>query len=109
MPDGAAYPWPRAMREPLAAHYCGVSPSTFRARIAPHIPSVRVTDGCVAWYREDLDAWLDRRAGRAPAAAPSPSAEPAATGETNDPIAAGLAALRPAQRRPAGAKPARGR
>ena len=73
MPDGARLPgWPRALREPLAAAYVGLSASTFRAAVAPSVPSVRLTTGRVAWLREDLDAWLDARAGRA-AASPDAS------------------------------------
>jgi excisionase family DNA binding protein len=68
MPDGApsryAYP-PRRMRVEEAARYVGVSETAFRAL---DLPAVRV-GGTVGWLREDLDAWLDARAGRA---APSP-------------------------------------
>jgi predicted DNA-binding transcriptional regulator AlpA len=67
MPDGVLPFTPRALREEWAALYCGMSPTLFRERVAPEVPPVRISPGRVAWLREDLDAWLDRRAGRAPA------------------------------------------
>jgi len=97
MADSAPRWIPRALREPDAAYYVGLSASTFRARVAPEVRGVRLTEGCVAWYREDLDAWLDRRAGRVQPATDAP-AQPA-PGEQVDQIAAALAGLRP-QRRP---------
>lgn len=68
MPDGAAlyaYP-PRRFRAKEAARYIGVSETKLRAL---GLPTVRI-DGTVGWLLEDLDAWLDRRAGRAAASAP---------------------------------------
>lgn len=63
--------WPRGLREELAAEYVGLAPSTFRrevgARRAPR--PVALTPGRQVWLREDLDAYLDRLAGR-PAASP---------------------------------------
>lgn len=61
MPD-ALPSWPRALRPELAAAYVGLSPSTFAAhcKIAP----VQLTPGIRVWLREDLDRWLDERAGR---------------------------------------------
>lgn len=56
--------WPRALSEPLAASYVGLSASTFRAHVAPDVPPISLTGRRIAWLREDLDAWLDRRAGR---------------------------------------------
>jgi predicted DNA-binding transcriptional regulator AlpA len=107
MPDGARPAWPpRAMREPEAAYYVGLSPTTFRARVAPDVPGVRITEGCVAWYREDLDAWLDRRAGRVQPSAQAPSA-PAEGAQQDDAIRDALAALRPAQRRARGPRATR--
>ena len=67
MPDGALPGWPRALKAPWAAAYVGLSESTFRVAVVPDVPPVRLTDGRMAWLREDLDAWLDRKAGRAPA------------------------------------------
>lgn len=70
MPDGAAprygYP-PRRLRAEEAARYIGVSETKLRAL---GLPTVRI-DGTVGWLRDDLDAYLDRQAGRAVASAPS--------------------------------------
>jgi hypothetical protein len=58
--------WPRGLREELAAAYIGVSPSLLRREVAadraPH--PVQVTAGRLVYLREDLDAYLDRLAGR---------------------------------------------
>lgn len=99
MPDGATFrwpDWPASMREETAAAYLDISPSTFRARIAPHVPGFWLTEGCRAWLREDLDAYRLRRAGRL-AVDPAPAAAQPALPEDqqDDPIAAGLAALAP--------------
>jgi predicted DNA-binding transcriptional regulator AlpA len=59
--------WPRALREPLAAAYVGLSESTFRVQVAPVVSAIALTPGTRAWLREDLDRWLDERAGRVPA------------------------------------------
>jgi len=67
MPDGAAHPWPRHMRAKTAAAYLDVSESHFFAAIAPGLPKHNITPGIVGWLREDLDAWLDARTGRAAA------------------------------------------
>lgn len=69
MADRTLPGWPRGLGEELAAAYVGLSPSTFRAQIAPLIPPVRLTKGRQVWLREDLDAWLDRQAGRGDRAA----------------------------------------
>lgn len=63
MPDGAAYPWPRFMRAERAAAYLDVSPSHFLSVIAPELREVRLSPRVVGWLRDDLDAWLDARAG----------------------------------------------
>lgn len=66
MPDGAAARWsypPRRMRVEEAARYVGLSVTAFRDL---DLPSVRI-GGTVGWLRDDLDAWLDARAGRAAA------------------------------------------
>ena len=62
--------WPRGMREELAAEYVGLSPSSVRAALARRdFPApVQLTPGRIVWLRDDLDSWLDRKAGRAPAA-----------------------------------------
>lgn len=75
MPDGgrlapAELPhWPRAMRAPLAAAYCGLSRSVLHDLVARELAPrpVYLTPGSPVWLKEDLDAWLDRRANRAPA------------------------------------------
>jgi predicted DNA-binding transcriptional regulator AlpA len=59
-----AYP-PRRLRVDEAARYVGLSETAFRAL---GLEPVRI-GGTVGWLREDLDAWLDRAAGRAHAAA----------------------------------------
>lgn len=65
-----AFP-PRLMRAPVAAYYLGMSETAFRGTVAPAVAEVRI-GGIVGWLREDLDAWLDARAGRA-AASPDAS------------------------------------
>jgi predicted DNA-binding transcriptional regulator AlpA len=59
--------WPRAMGAALAAAYLDVSETTFHRVIAPDLAAVPLTPGRVAWLREDLDRWLDAKAGRVPA------------------------------------------
>jgi predicted DNA-binding transcriptional regulator AlpA len=58
--------WPRGMREALAADYVGLSFSTFRREWSEgRAPApVHLTPGRQVWLREDLDQWLDRKAGR---------------------------------------------
>jgi predicted DNA-binding transcriptional regulator AlpA len=58
--------WPRGMREALAADYVGLSSSTFRREWSEgRAPGpVHLTPGRQVWLREDLDQWLDRKAGR---------------------------------------------
>jgi predicted DNA-binding transcriptional regulator AlpA len=55
--------WPRALSIKLAAAYVGLSVTTIR-----HLPGfpapVPLSPGRVAYLREDLDRWLDQRAGR---------------------------------------------
>jgi predicted DNA-binding transcriptional regulator AlpA len=67
MPDGIPLPdWPRGMPAPMAAHYVGLSESTLRNEMnAGRFPkAVRVSVARVVWLKEDLDAWLDEKAGR---------------------------------------------
>ena len=67
MPDGARFAFPpRVLRAAAAAHYCGIGESTFRERVAPALQAVTLAE-VKGWLREDLDAWIDRQAGRAPA------------------------------------------
>lgn len=69
MPDGAPPPWPafgfppRLMRPATAAYYLGMSESSFRDRVVPALPPPLREGGMVLYRREDLDAWIDRRAG----------------------------------------------
>ena len=69
MPDGAARPWPRLMRAETAAAYLDVSPSYFRASVAPEVQHVTLSPRVIGWRRDDLDRWLDARAGHATASA----------------------------------------
>jgi hypothetical protein len=62
MPD-----WPRGMAAPLAAAYCGISESLLERQ---GIKATRISAGRKVYLREHLDAWLDAKDGRAPAAAP---------------------------------------
>ncbi|MBB4267692.1 helix-turn-helix transcriptional regulator [Roseospira visakhapatnamensis] len=60
--------WPRSMGLELAAAYVGLSPSKFWGEVnkqgstAPQ--PIALTAGRRVWLKEDLDAWLDRAAGR---------------------------------------------
>ena len=67
----AALPgWPRGLREDLAAAYVGLGATSFReAMEADGVQPVWVTRGRRVWLREDLDRWLEVRAGRAVAVA----------------------------------------
>lgn len=59
--------WPRFLRAEKAAAYLDVSKSHFLETIAPEIQRVHLTGRIVGWLRDDLDAWLEARAGRVPA------------------------------------------
>ncbi len=58
--------WPRGLREEFAAEYVGLSVSTWRAECkAGRAPKpVHITVGRQVWLRDDLDRWLDAKAGR---------------------------------------------
>lgn len=58
--------WPRGLKIDLASVYVGLSQSTFRSQVdAREIPApIRLTPGRLVWLREDLDNYLDRKAGR---------------------------------------------
>ncbi|UPY35532.1 hypothetical protein [Sediminicoccus sp. KRV36] len=65
MPDGGTLPgWPRFLRAEKAAAYLDVSKSQFLAVIAPELKAINLSPAVRGWLREDLDAWLDARAGR---------------------------------------------
>jgi predicted DNA-binding transcriptional regulator AlpA len=63
---------PRLMRAAAAAYYLGMSVTAFRTTVAPTITQVRI-GGIIGWLREDLDAWLDARTGRATASQDGPN------------------------------------
>jgi len=74
MADGSRLPyWPRLLRAEKAAAYLDVSKTHFLATIAPELTEVRLSQGVVGWLRDDLDRWLDGKAGRGAA---SPEANP---------------------------------
>jgi hypothetical protein len=56
--------WPRAMPVDAAAEYCGIGTTMLR-RDGPK--PVRIGEKRLVWMKEDLDAWLDRLAGKTPA------------------------------------------
>ena len=64
--------WPRGLQEELAAAYVGLSQTSFRSYVMPVVRRIALTPGRFVFLREDLDAWLDSKAG----AAPDKSAEP---------------------------------
>ncbi len=65
--------WPRGMRQDWAAAYVGLSSTTFRIIARDDgIPVVRITQKRIIYLREDLDAWLDRKAGARPTILPQP-------------------------------------
>lgn len=58
-----AFP-PRQMRVDAAAHYCGVSESTFLSRVnSGQYPPGEKDGGARVWLRDDLDAMIERRFG----------------------------------------------
>jgi predicted DNA-binding transcriptional regulator AlpA len=63
--------WPRGLPEDLAAAYVGISVTNMRRLMqSPRTPfpgSVELSPQRVVWLREDLDRWLDAKAGRVPA------------------------------------------
>ena len=71
IPTDALPGWPRGLSEGLAAAYVGLSQSQFRKFVDQENAPQPVPFPCkrVIWLREDLDAWLDRLAGRTPASA----------------------------------------
>ncbi len=69
MPERRVAAWPRGMSAPVAAEYLGLSETAFRALVAAGDAPAGVRYPCRrdVWLREDLDAWLDRLAGKAAA------------------------------------------
>lgn len=54
---------PRLLRTEDAAEYCAVSVSAFHKEIAPRCRKIHPVGNRVAWLRDDLDAYIDERAG----------------------------------------------
>jgi predicted DNA-binding transcriptional regulator AlpA len=69
MPDHPLPSWPRGLSLDLAAGYVGISRATFQREVeAGNAPKpIRITQGRNIWLREQLDRWLDSRAGTVPA------------------------------------------
>lgn len=68
MPDGSSLPrWPRCMRAETAAEYLDVSKTHFLTAIARDLQAINLNGRAKGWLKEDLDAWLERKAGRVPA------------------------------------------
>lgn len=66
MTDGPSLPgWPAVLHEEWAAAYVALSPSTFRAQVAPVVPAIHLTQRRIGWLRTDLDDWVARRRGNA--------------------------------------------
>lgn len=63
--QAAALRWPAAMRPATAAEYLDMSEGHFRTHVAPELVAVSLGGRAVGYLQADLDAWLDRRAGRA--------------------------------------------
>jgi hypothetical protein len=61
--------WPRGMREELAAAYVGLSESGLRAEVKSGAMAapIYLTPGRIVYLRDNLDAYLDAKAGKAPA------------------------------------------
>ena len=56
--------WPRKMKAGLSSAYVDESPSTFRKRVEDGIyPPPRRIGGNSYWFREELDAALDKLCG----------------------------------------------
>lgn len=68
--------WPRGMRIEIAAAYCGISETWLQAALGrQEFPApVRLSAARVIWLKDDLDRWLDEKAGRSKADAGDASA-----------------------------------
>lgn len=55
--------WPAVLHETWAAAYLSLSTATFRAKVVPTVPPVRLTERRIGWLRTDLDTWLAQRVG----------------------------------------------
>lgn len=56
--------WPRVLPEGWAAVYVGLSVSSFRRGPAKDLKAIKLSPHRKGYLREDLDAWIDERAGR---------------------------------------------
>lgn len=83
--ERAVHAWPRGMRAELAADYCGLSVSwlTEEARRGRFPASVRISPHRVIWLKDDLDRWLDEKAGRANAGAGDASGQTSVSGASS--------------------------
>lgn len=66
MREASPYLVPRLLKINDAINYLGggMSAATFMKVVAPHVPRVILSPRNQGWLREDLDAFLDRRAGK---------------------------------------------
>lgn len=55
---------PRCMPIATAAQYVGISISSFRAIVAQDVRPIYMSPRRPVWLREDLDAWINNKAGR---------------------------------------------
>lgn len=81
--ERAVHAWPRGMRAEIAADYCGLSVSwlTEEARQGRFPAAVRISSHRVIWLKDDLDRWLDEKAGRPNADAGDASGQRSAGGD----------------------------
>lgn len=54
---------PRCMPISLAARYVGLSETTFRNSVARTVRPVYLTPRRPVWLKDQLDTWIDERAG----------------------------------------------
>lgn len=85
-PAAVIHAWPRGMRPPIAAEYCGISETWLHAAVKrKEFPApVRLSEGRVIWLKDDLDRWLDEKAGRSNAGAGAASALPTGADSPSD-------------------------
>lgn len=77
--------WPRCLRAPAAAAYCGLTESDFLARVVageiragarPTRPGTQAEARIVLYLRDHLDEWIDNLFGVAAQLQTAPAAEP---------------------------------
>ncbi|GBR49662.1 hypothetical protein CSR02_02575 [Acetobacter pomorum] len=54
---------PRGMPISVAAHYVGLKETAFRNTVAKEVKPVYLTPRRPVWLRDQLDRWIDTRAG----------------------------------------------